>query len=46
MSDFVTHEEFRVVCLALLDAQNQIAKIRAELLAVSDGNCLCDRRVR
>ena len=37
MSDFVTQEEFRVVCLGLLDAQNRIAKLEAKLLAVGGG---------
>ena len=37
MSDFVTQEEFKVVCLGLLDAQNRIAKLEAELLAVKVG---------
>jgi BMFP domain-containing protein YqiC len=37
MSDYVTQEEFRVVCLGLLDAQNRIAKLEAKLLAVKVG---------
>ncbi len=34
---FVTQEEFQVVCLGLLDAQNRIAKLEAQLLAVGGG---------
>ena len=31
MNDYVTQEEFRVICLALLDAQNRIAKLEGRL---------------
>ena len=34
--EYVTLEKFHTVCLALLDAQNRIARLEAEVLAVSD----------